>query len=303
MIVSPTPMKNSFTHRYVLCIAILGVIFVDLAFSAPIPKLSGHAERSSPQDLEVYSLKDDGTPGPSTFYSYEDFLKLPQVTVKRESDRQTKLPATYTGVYLSVLATALGIDPTNQVMGFLCTDHYKQYYDADYMVKHQPILLLKFDGKPPEQWPPSEHNTPLGPYYIVHQKFKPMESVDGYTEDERIPFGVVTLEISKPEQSLGKFSPPAGSSLDVMNGYKIAMGDCISCHNQDSAGGTLSQRPMAVIEAFAISNKDYFNAYVVNPQKFKPKVAMPPHPTFDDKTLADLRAYFKAMMAAAMNSN
>lgn len=31
-------------------------------------------------------------------------------------------------------------------------DKYKQYYDRDYIAKHRPILLLKFDGQSPDEW-------------------------------------------------------------------------------------------------------------------------------------------------------
>ena len=36
--------------------------------------------------------------------------------------------------------------------------------------------------------------------------------------------------------------------------------------------------------------------YVTDPRSFNPISAMPPQPTFDDKTFNALEAYFKAMM-------
>jgi cbb3-type cytochrome oxidase cytochrome c subunit len=45
-----------------------------------------------------------------------------------------------------------------------------------------------------------------------------------------------------------------------------------------------------------VYNSDYFRQYVVDPQKFKPNVAMPAHPTFDSATLDALQTYFKTVL-------
>jgi hypothetical protein len=48
---------------------------------------------------------------------------------------------------------------------------------------------------------------------------------------------------------------------------------------------------------FDAPDGNYFRQYVVNPQKIKPDVAMPAHPTFDAATLDALQAYFKTMLS------
>ena len=67
-------------------------------------------------------------------------------------------------------------------------------HDHDYTAKHRPILLLKFDGSLPDDWPHTEQGNTLGPYCVVHESFKPSETIYGYVEQPRIPYGVVSLE-------------------------------------------------------------------------------------------------------------
>jgi hypothetical protein len=55
------------------------------------------------EDLEVITLDPQGNPAKSVYYSYDQLLTLPTVTVKTDRDPNTKTPATYTGIYLSDL--------------------------------------------------------------------------------------------------------------------------------------------------------------------------------------------------------
>src|SRR3979411_2210253 len=136
------------------------------------------------EDLEVLTLDSQGNPAKTVYYSYDQLLTLPTVTVKTDHDPNTNTPATYTGIYLSDLFEAFGADASLDVIGANCLDKYKQYYDRDYIAKHRPILLLKFDGQSPDEWPRASqspgagrHGTMLGPYCIVHESFKPTETI------------------------------------------------------------------------------------------------------------------------------
>ncbi len=258
--------------------------------------LTGSPTRSSSQDLEVIGIKPDGSPSAPLYYQYEQLLTLPLVTIKTAEDPNTKQPATYTGVYLNALIQALQSSSDQTVLGANCYDGYQQYYDPEYNDKHHPIFLLKYDGKPPADWPKSEHNSAMGPYCVVHADFQPSEVIYGYTEAARIPFGIVSVELTSYAFSLGKFDSANRSNPEAVKGQKIAIGSCVSCHNNGLAGGKMAQRPWQVLAANAVYNGDYFRQYVVNPQKFKPNVAMPPHPTFDASTLDALQAYFKTVL-------
>ena len=258
--------------------------------------LTSSQTRTSSQDLEVFDIRADGSVSAPRYYRYEQLLTLRLVTVKTAKDPNTQQPATYTGVYFNDLIPGLQSSAEQTVLGANCYDGYKQYYDPDYDEKHHPIFLLKYDGKAPAEWPKSEHDSPMGPYCVVHESFQPLETVYGYTEAPRIPFGIVSVELTSYALSLGKFDAPDPHNSEVMKGQKIAVGSCVSCHNNGSAGGKMAQRPWQVLAANAVYNSDYFRQYVVDPQKFKPNVAMPAHPTFDSATLDALQTYFKTVL-------
>ncbi len=259
--------------------------------------LTSSPTRSSLQHLEVFNINADGSSSVPRYYRFEQLLTLPQITVKTATDPNTQQPATYTGVYLNDLIQALQSSPEGTVLGANCYDGYQQYYDPDYTEKHHPIFLLKYDGKAPADWPKSEHNSPMGPYCVVHENFQSSETIYGYTEAPRIPFGIVSVELTSYALSFGKFGAPDRHNPEVVKGERIAIGSCISCHNNGSAGGKMAQRPWQVLAANSIYNGNYFRQYLVNPQKFKPDVAMPAHPTFDSVTLDALQAYFKTMLS------
>ena len=183
------------------------------------------------------------------------------------------------------------------MIGANCSDGRKQYYDRDYVAKHRPILLLKFDGKPPADWPNSEHGSWLGPYCVVHESFSPTETIYGYVEESRSAPAVTSLELTSFNQSLGRFTPK-GSTNDpeVVKGQKIAVGSCISCHKLGKVGGHRTDASWDVLAEHALTSKDNFRRFVIDPHSINPMSQMPPHPTFDTDTFNALEAYFKAMM-------
>ena len=244
------------------------------------------------------TLDSQGNPAKTVYYSYDQLLTLPTVTVKTEHDPNTGTVGTYTGIYISELFEAFGADASLDVIGANCLDKYKQYYDRDYITRHRPILLLKFDDSLPDDWPHTEQGNTLGPYCVVHESFNPSETIYGYVEQPRIPYGVVSLELTRFSESLGRFTPKkSGSDPEVVKGQKIAVGSCISCHNIGNAGGHAAGAPLAVLAATAMTSKDNFRKKVIDPRSMNPTSShMPPHPTFDDNTFNALEAYLKAMM-------
>jgi mono/diheme cytochrome c family protein len=259
--------------------------------------LQSSATSEDPLDLEVITLDPQGIPAKTVYYSYDQLLTLPAVTVKTERDPNTSTPATYTGIYLSDLFEAFDADAAFDVIAAKCSDGSKQYYDRNYLVGHRPILLLKFDDKPPADWPNAEHGSWLGPYCVVHESFSPAETIHGYIEQPRIAFAVASLELTRFTQSLGRFKPKErGNDPEVVKGEKIAVGSCISCHNLGNAGGHRAGSSWEVLAERAVNSKDYFRKYVTDPHSMNVMSGMPPHPTFDDNTFNALEAYFKAMM-------
>ncbi len=217
------------------------------------------------EDLEVITLDPQGNPAKTVYYSYDQLLTLPTVTVKTDRDPNTKTPATYAGIYLSDLFEVFGADASFDVIGTNSLDKYKQYYDRDYVARHRPILLLKFDGKAPDDWPQTEARNMLGPYCVVHESFSPSETIYGYVEEPRSPYAVVSLELTGFSQSLGRFTPKAsGNDPEVVKGQKIAVGSCSACHNLRNVGGQMGT-PWAVLAASAVTSKDNFRKKVIDP--------------------------------------
>src|ERR1700747_242522 len=159
------------------------------------------------QGFEVITLASQGYRARTDYYSYDQLLTLPTVTVKTDRDPNTNTPATYTGIYISDLFEAFGADGSLDVIGANRLDRYKQYYDRDYVAEHRPILLLKLDDKVPDDWPQTEDRTMLGPHCVVHESFGPTQTIYSYVEQPRSMYGVVSLELTSFSQSLGRFRP------------------------------------------------------------------------------------------------
>jgi hypothetical protein len=282
------------------------VVIASLACNSNAELLQPFAARQKWEDLEVITLDEKGDPAKTVYYGYDQLLTLPTVTVKTERDPNTGTPGTYTGIYISDLFEAFGADASLDVIGANCLDKYKQYFDRDYIARHRPILLLKFDGSLPDDWPSviqspessraTKHGTILGPYCIVHESFNP-ERVYAYVEEPRTPYGVVSLELTSFAQSIGSFIPKKnGNDPEVAKGQKIVISSCISCHHLGNAGGHLALPSWAEVAASAVNSTDNFRRYVTDPHSMNPQAGMPPYPTFDDKTFDALEAYFKAIM-------
>ena len=118
------------------------VVIAILACNSDAESLQPSSNRQNWQDLEVITLDSQGDPAKTVYYTYDQLLTLPAVTVKTDRDPNTNNPATYTGIYISELFEAFGADASFDVIGAKRSDRSKQYYDRDYVAKHRPILLL-----------------------------------------------------------------------------------------------------------------------------------------------------------------
>ena len=98
------------------------VVIALLACNSNASPLQPSATPQDSMDLEVITLDAQGNPAKSVFYSYDQLLTLPTVTVKTERDPSTNTPATYTGVYISDLFEAFGVDSSLNVIGANCLD-------------------------------------------------------------------------------------------------------------------------------------------------------------------------------------
>jgi hypothetical protein len=74
------------------------VVIAFLACNSNAESLQPSSSRQSWQDLEVITLDSQGKSAKTVYYSYDQLLALPTVTVKTERDPNTHTPATYSGV-------------------------------------------------------------------------------------------------------------------------------------------------------------------------------------------------------------
>jgi hypothetical protein len=242
-----------------------------------------HPSRQAATDLEV---------GDSQFISYQDLLRLPQVSFTTSNDSNFPAPARVSGVSLEQLNRSFGGNADMVVA--IAADGYRSSYPAEYLAAHHPVLVLTVDGKAQESWPKTHDGGELGPYVIANPSFSPSFKVLSHTDEAQIPFQVMHLDFRSETQVFGAIAPHGdfAPGSPVMNGYKIAQQNCFRCHNMGAEGGHMASVPWPVIGAMAKSSPEFFARYVRNPQALNPQSKMAASPGYDDQTIAALRAYF-----------
>jgi hypothetical protein len=252
------------------------------------------ASRQSDTDLEVGGDLASLPPGSTRFVAYKDLLTLPQATYTVSDDSNFKGKTRITGIPLTELDRLLGASNNAKLVVAICYDGYRTNYPAAYLAAHQPLLVLRIDGKPEDKWPKSEHGGSLGPYLISHPSFTPSFQVLSHTDEPQIPFGVTRIEFRDERVVFGSIAPPGHypPNSPVVSGYRIAQQNCFRCHNMSAEGGQMSGRSWQTLAMWASSEPQYFTRYVKNPKSIDPKNHMPAFPQYDADTIEALRQYF-----------
>ena len=73
-----------------------------------------------------------------------------------------------------------------------------------------------------------------------------------------------------------------------MEGYRIAMQNCLRCHRAVNIGGTKSPFAWPQMALIAQGNAAAFGKYVVRPQAVNPEATMPANPEYNAATVAAL---------------
>jgi hypothetical protein len=249
-----------------------------------------HATRQAPTDLEVGGA----IPGADQFISYQDLLKLPQVSFIASNDSNFSSAGTRLGgVALDQLRSLLGAG--GDLVVAICRDGYRSNYPATYLAAHHPVLVLTVNGDSPESWPKSAHGGDLGPYVIENPSFTPSFKVLSHDDEAQIPFQVVRLDFRKESEVFGPIEPRGAFApgSPVMDGYRIAKQNCYRCHNMGAEGGQMASLAWPVLAAMAKDSPEFFAKYVRNPRALNPHSRMAASPEYDDQTIAALRAYFE----------
>jgi cytochrome c2 len=244
--------------------------------------------RQAPTDLEVSK---------GQFISYQDLLRLPQVSFTTSGDSNFPMPARISGVPLDELRRSL--DPKEDMVVAICADGYRSHYPAAYLAAHHPVLVLKVDGKAQDGWPKTHDGGELGPYVVSNPDFVPSFKVLSHSDEAQIPFRVVRLAFRSEREVFGAIAPRGefAPGSPVMEGYTIARQNCFRCHNMGSEGGQMASIPWPVLGAMAKTSPEFFARYVRNPQALNPQSKMAGSPEYDDQTIAALQAYFSTFAA------
>jgi len=266
------------------------------------PRIILYTERSSPGDLEVSGDLAIAPARATRYIRYQDLLNLPQESHTVSDDSNLPANTEIGGIALETLARQLGQSP-DTFIDAICDDQYRANYPHDYIATHHPLLVLRINGNPHDQWPPSKDGGNLGPYLISHPFFKPSFKILSHEDEPQIPYGVVRIEFHRESVVFGAIRPPGTwpANSPVERGYLIARQDCFRCHNMGAEGGTKAGRSWLQLARRAAQNGPRFRQTIRNPQSVNPKATMPAHSAYDDATLAALTAYFKTFAIARRN--
>lgn len=280
-------------------------VVLALWISAPCSKAETKAHlplqtwRSAADDLEI-SGNLAGALGTPRFIRYSDLLALPQETATNDPVDDFSSPFIVTGVPLASLARLLGAK--NNLIVAVCSDGYRGHFPTDYIAAHAPILVLKINGLTHDSWKQFADHGDVGPYFIANPHFAPSFHLFSHEDESQNPYGVVRLEVRDERLFHARFRPPlryAESSPEFM-GYRIAMQNCLRCHNLGSDGGEKAGRSWYQLAAWAHSNPTSFKRYVGAPLVVMPCSRMPARPSYDAQTLDALTAYFRSFFTEAL---
>jgi mono/diheme cytochrome c family protein len=277
------------------------VIFCAALLGAAIPgtapqRIPLAAQRSSPQDLEVSGDVPGIPPGGKRFVGYTDLSRLAQVTFTVKNDENFLDPVTLSGVSLDAIMAALGIGGATQLIAASADDGYEAHYTAEYRAAHHPFLVLRIGGQEPAKWPKGPNGENYGPWLISHPSFSPAFHVLAHKDEAQIPYGVIGLRFLDEAAVLKELRPPGAASAasPAMQGYRIALQNCLRCHREGDIGGTKSPFGWPQMALIAQGNPSAFGKYIVRPNSVNPEANMPANPDYDAATIAALTAYFRS---------
>lgn len=260
-----------------------------------------YTQRSSPGDLEIGGELAGLPPGATRYLRYDDLLNLPQETVTITDDN-FRAPTQISGVSLAKLAALLGRHADMIVA--ICYDSYRSNYSPEYLVAHDPILVLRVNGQTRDHWPKAPNGDRLTPYVISHPQFKPRFKVLSHDDEAQIPYGVTRIEFHRGARVYAPILPAEqwrGNQM-VQDGYRIAREDCFRCHDSGGEGGTLGHHSWTDLGNMAASNPERFRKIIHDPASVRPGARMPGEPGYDAATLDALLEYFRTFASSNIAS-
>lgn len=253
-----------------------------------------HRLRHAASDLEIGGSLEGVPYGETRFVSYEELMRLPQVSVTVSDDTNFGKTVEISGVELEKLPGVLGAKRGASMVIALSDDKYAAHYPAAYLHAHHPLLVLRVNGKQPANWPLGVDGVPMGPYMVSHASYTPSFRVLSHEDEAQVPWSVVRMDVRRESEVYAPIEPQGEAASDpvVQQGYVIAKQSCFRCHSRLGEGGLKSNRHWGDLAEKAKNDPKYFDAYVLDPKKINPKSEMAASPEYDAATLGALRRYF-----------
>jgi cytochrome c2 len=277
--------------------AVLSAIALALPLSAGA-SLVPQAKPENKDDLRVSGLFAGVPAGEVRYLSRSALLGGPGVSTVHEKPSDTIAAADLTVIRLDSLIQAL--PPTGGADGLvlICADHWESFLPLEFINRVHPYLLLKYDGRTPDQgWPNFGPTEAIAPYFCSQSpKLGPTGEFDATQ--------VVEIRAANSSDRYRPFYEGAMAHLSpaAAAGRKLFIRECNNCHQGPaSVGGSTSQRPFAILQIHASFNPAYFRIFVTNPKKFYPLTVMPTHEYFTPEMMNSLIAFLSEARAAGVN--
>ena len=272
----------------------LATLFLLLAACGVAATLPLRATKTDPLDLAVSGLLDGVPAGQTRYIAWSDIAALPstQLALSGEfmpGEQKVKV------VFLSDFLKALPLKPGADVVLGSCTDGYAAVFRRAFIDHYRPFIVLEIGGIPASKWPPPGLDYNPGPYVItVSDKLAP-DAAQFLDIAHKKPWGIASLRIEHFADSFRPAYSGAWANLSVraQEGREIWVNSCLCCHEGPKGlfAGSKSERPFAVLSAWANANPAYFKRYVRNPKDESSCAQMEAHPAYSDEQLEAVEAF------------
>jgi mono/diheme cytochrome c family protein len=293
-----TPLLSAIGLALVRAVA-LGSLLAAAVGDAPgaIPSLRLEADRQSPFDLEIAGELAGVATGERRYVRWSALRSLPTRTLDLTGEFVPRVQEV-TVVFLDDLWRRLPVTEKADTLVASCTDGYVSVFPREAIWRYRPFIVLEIDGEGPEAWPPAGLSFNPGPYVISVSATVAPSVATLLDSNHKRPWGVSRIEIV----NYARYFEPAFAgewaqlSSRAREGRELWIHSCASCHAGPNglAGGTKSDRPFAVLAAYAKHSPDHFKRYVRDPRSVSPGAKMEPHPRYTDAQLDALIAFVTA---------
>lgn len=267
------------------------------ALTVSVSALELREERGSVYDLEVSGRLVGVPAGEARFVAREDMETLGTETLRvagifGPGERELKV------IWLEEVWAALPRENEADVLLAYCRDGYLAVYREDFIAAYRPFVILEIDGRGPDRWPPEGLKLNPAPWVIAVSGAVVPRVADLLDAGHKQPWGVMSIQVGRYAEVFEAIYTGRWSrlSLSAEAGREIWVNACTNCHTGPGGmiGGTKANRPFEVLAAQAGYNRDYFKAYVRNPQGTMPEAKMEAHPHYTDAQLEALIAFITA---------